>query len=708
MPAKRRRGFQTLDEIISKGSVDATGVARRVCEDIRGDILRLSRDLNVHSSAADRAKVERQIKSRIARLNGELSKVMDSSLKLATENANRDTGEPVKFSAAYTREILAMVQESQGENLASVFSRKMSQSIIESLRKATVSTIQEAALSGLSLREQKNLLREKWEDAVKGLGEAKFIDSGGREWEARDYFTMSVRTNSMRVYNDVLAGNITNNGDDLAQISRHGDPHCSGCFPWEGRIISLTGKTKGFPTYEDAREAGCFHPNCTHVLQTVDEIADAEEIELQRGFKSPDSGDDPMKVAFDLDVKRKQVHDGMSKEEAEDSVRRDRLTAAIRTGIPREGKASAIVKGLSDTEVRALTDGAHVPRFTEARKHEKARFTPGSAGGHVVMPRGKITTDALKEVPGVGDKIEKVAKKEEPRQVQTGAPKTLAHLADRQVTAEQEIRKAIERDGYLTLNYEQLEAKAKRVIERAVANGAPGMYIPTDNLIGALREGFKTQFETNTSQGAFNPESRIETADSLFGGDARKLGLAEHEKYGALIDKSMERDFGNKGNWAQQYAYDEQKDDPGACVRFRADRVLATFTMDDSLDSVMGRGSDGFAAPRLDSPRLSGFGGAGTYHLRTLQDLDTGSIRKDAGATEITKMMKVSYIELQYHGDLKADCVESINFRSRDSAERFFTPSPAERLMGRESIRDIVAKHGIKVFVNGKPFEPEM
>lgn len=401
---KRRRGFPTLNEIISKGAVNATGVARRVCEDIRGDIMRLSRDLNVHSSSADRQKVVRQIKSRIARLNGELSRVMDSSLRMATENANRDTGEPVKFSANYTREILAMVQESQGENLASVFSRKMLQSIIERLRKATVSMIQEASLSGLSLREQKNLLREKWEDAVKGLGEAKFIDSGGHEWEARDYFTMSVRTNSMRVYNDVLAANITNSGDDLAQISRHGAPHCIGCFPWEGRIVSLTGKTKGFPTYEEARDAGCFHPNCTHVLQTVDEIADAEEIELQKGFDSPDSGGDPMKVAFDLDVKRKQEHDGLDKSEAEDAVRRDRLVDAIRTGIPRGGgTASEIVKRLTDGEVRTLTDGAHVPRFTEAKKHEKARFTPGSAGGHVVMPRGELTTEALKRVLDAGD-----------------------------------------------------------------------------------------------------------------------------------------------------------------------------------------------------------------------------------------------------------------------------------------------------------------
>ena len=407
--AKRRKPL-SLDEIVSGASARATDIARRVCQDIRGDILRLSRDLNIQGSAADRAKVEKQVKARIARLNQELSRAMDVALEEAAEKAERAGGGVTKFSEKYATDILKLVQEQQGENLAAVYSRRMSQSIIEGLRRATVSTIQEAAVSGLTLREQKNLIREKWEDSVKGLGEAVFVDSGGHEWDARDYFTMNVRTNAMRVYNDVLAGSIIEDGSDLAQISRHGDPHCKLCFPWEGRIVSITGKTKGYPTYEDAREAGCFHPNCTHTLQTVNEVVDAEEIELQRGAESPDSGEDPMKVAFDLDVKRKQM-EGLDKDKAEAEVRRERLEAAVRTGIPREGSVE-IVNGLTDSEIAALTDGVKIPKFSVARKHEEPRFNDGSAGGHIVMPRGELTADALKGVAELDEKKKRRGSKE--------------------------------------------------------------------------------------------------------------------------------------------------------------------------------------------------------------------------------------------------------------------------------------------------------
>ena len=197
--AKGRKHALTLEELISRTAVDAAKVAQRVGEDIRGDILRLSRDLEIHRLAGDREKVESAIRARIKRMNADLSRVMDVALGKAVKDANAETGLAVKYSADYTREILAMVQEQQGENLASVYSRKMEQTIIAALRNATVGTIQEAAVAGLSYGEQKKLMQERWEAACKGLGEAKFIDSGGHEWDSRDYFAMNVRTNAMRV-----------------------------------------------------------------------------------------------------------------------------------------------------------------------------------------------------------------------------------------------------------------------------------------------------------------------------------------------------------------------------------------------------------------------------------------------------------------------------------------------------------------------------
>lgn len=54
-------------------------------------------------------------------------------------------------------------------------------------------------------------------------------------------------------------------GHDLVSVSA-GTESCPLCTPWEGRVLSISGNTEGYPTVADARAAGLFHPNCTHGL----------------------------------------------------------------------------------------------------------------------------------------------------------------------------------------------------------------------------------------------------------------------------------------------------------------------------------------------------------------------------------------------------------------------------------------------------------
>lgn len=391
-----RGSIAALEEAVARGVARSTELAKRACRDIRGEVMRLSRDLDVHRKAADRAKVERAIRARIRRLELMLEQAQQGAVGAAVSGANGETGLEASHSSAYTREILGMVQDSQGQNLAAVFSRRMAQSVIDGLRRATVSTMQVASVLGLSLREQKNLIRQKWEDSCDRLEDAVFVDSSGREWAARDYFAMNVRTNAMRVFNDVLAGNIVSGGGDLAQISRHGDPHCTGCFPWEGRIVSVTGKTKGYPSYEQARAAGCFHPNCTHTLETVNEVVDAEEIELQRGLESPDARGDPMKVAFDVDVARRE-RGGLGHDEAVLETKRDRIRLALRNGIP-DGEAQGLADGMAERDISMLTNGWAVPKFGIAKRGERTGWNGGARGGRIVLPRGGVTLEAIREI----------------------------------------------------------------------------------------------------------------------------------------------------------------------------------------------------------------------------------------------------------------------------------------------------------------------
>ena len=65
-------------------------------------------------------------------------------------------------------------------------------------------------------------------------------------------------------------------GHDLVVITSHHNP-CDLCAPWEGQVVSLTGQTEGYPTMEEAKAAGLFHPNCRHFFGLyVEEVASSQ------------------------------------------------------------------------------------------------------------------------------------------------------------------------------------------------------------------------------------------------------------------------------------------------------------------------------------------------------------------------------------------------------------------------------------------------
>ena len=68
----------------------------------------------------------------------------------------------------------------------------------------------------------------------------------------------------------------TESGHDIVTIPPSGDP-CPACAKLEGRLYSITGKTPGLMTVQEAIDAGMMHPNCTHRFVAVPpEIAGAK------------------------------------------------------------------------------------------------------------------------------------------------------------------------------------------------------------------------------------------------------------------------------------------------------------------------------------------------------------------------------------------------------------------------------------------------
>lgn len=99
--------------------------------------------------------------------------------------------------------------------------------------------------------------------AAKGI--TSFVDKAGRQWEMSSYVNMALRTASSRA---ALQGHIDRSldlGHDLMIVSHFGRT-CPICAPWEGVVLSISGRTPGYKRLADARAAGLFHPNCKHTL----------------------------------------------------------------------------------------------------------------------------------------------------------------------------------------------------------------------------------------------------------------------------------------------------------------------------------------------------------------------------------------------------------------------------------------------------------
>jgi len=94
-------------------------------------------------------------------------------------------------------------------------------------------------------------------------GVTGFKDRSGRMWNMRTYTEMVAKTTCMESQLQGTANRLAEQGHDLVKVSSHRGA-CELCRPWQGKILSLTGKTEGYPTLEEAKAAGLFHPNCRH------------------------------------------------------------------------------------------------------------------------------------------------------------------------------------------------------------------------------------------------------------------------------------------------------------------------------------------------------------------------------------------------------------------------------------------------------------
>lgn len=123
----------------------------------------------------------------------------------------------------------------------------------------------------------------EYRDKLRAEGITGFRDAKNRRWNMKTYAQMVARTTTMEAHLQGTANRLLEHGHDLVKVSNH-PGECPKCRPWEGKVLSLTGKTPGYPTLQEAKDAGLFHPNCKHAYGLyIDLDREIEELERELG-----------------------------------------------------------------------------------------------------------------------------------------------------------------------------------------------------------------------------------------------------------------------------------------------------------------------------------------------------------------------------------------------------------------------------------------
>lgn len=147
-------------------------------------------------------------------------------------------------------------------------SRNANRVLTDTLRQQINMRIAMGRLEGAALR----TIVAGVKDELRRQGLSALTDRAGRRWTFDRYAEMLARTKAVEARNQGLANMMLQNGYDLVEVSNHRSEH-KACAFWEGKILSLTGQTKGYPTYEEARKAGIFHPNCKHSINVITDLS---------------------------------------------------------------------------------------------------------------------------------------------------------------------------------------------------------------------------------------------------------------------------------------------------------------------------------------------------------------------------------------------------------------------------------------------------
>lgn len=225
---------------------------------------------------ANRKAILRQIKVILAELGVETTAIMREEINTSYEaganqaiNQLEDVGAPVKvktgFNLIHKEAIVALMDDTSlsfANSLTGV-GRSAQMILNDAVKQKITQEIALGKVAGRTLRDVKrNVIGVLADEGLSAL-----TDRSGRNWSLDRYSEMLIRTKAVEARNTGMMNRIVENDYDLVQVSSHGAT--DQCGKWEGEILSVTGRTKGYKTVQQARDDGLFHPNCKHAINVI-------------------------------------------------------------------------------------------------------------------------------------------------------------------------------------------------------------------------------------------------------------------------------------------------------------------------------------------------------------------------------------------------------------------------------------------------------
>jgi hypothetical protein len=97
-----------------------------------------------------------------------------------------------------------------------------------------------------------------------------FVDKKGKAWDMSRYASLLGPEATIQSFRQGNLNGMVEARMTLCRITEgHSGNTCPVCLKWAGQVVSLTGDVPGFPSIEEAREEGLFHPGCIHNIQIL-------------------------------------------------------------------------------------------------------------------------------------------------------------------------------------------------------------------------------------------------------------------------------------------------------------------------------------------------------------------------------------------------------------------------------------------------------